>query len=71
MKIYGRKLLDQTRTELPVGFDELVFEIGKELIVVSLYHARKERDVEVRSNTGILSVWPRAANVVHIKSSRS
>jgi hypothetical protein len=70
MKVYGRKLLDQERTEIALDVDDIVLEFGNHEIVLSLYRARVDGRIEVRTNDGILVVLPRAANVIEVEARR-
>lgn len=68
MKIFGRKLFGKYRESHELDVDEVVFVVGNLEIVVSLYRARTDGRIEVRSNDGVLIVLPRAANVIEIES---
>lgn len=69
MKIFGRKLLDYN-TPIEVDFDELVFQKDGKETVVSLRSFPVEGDIGVRSNSGAISVHPRAANYIFVRPSR-
>ena len=69
MQIFGRKTLDRDRKPIPLDFDELIFEISDSVeIVISLYRARTDGRVEVRTNGRIIAVMPRAANLIEIET---
>lgn len=69
MKIWGRSLL-KSDEKIPVDFDDLVFLVNGREIVVSVYRARIDGRIEIRSAEGVMVVLPRAANVVEIESRR-
>lgn len=70
MEVYGRKVLDYG-TKIALDCDEIVFIMeGGEEMVVSLYRARNDSRIEVRSNTGPISVHPRAANLIEVEPHR-
>jgi hypothetical protein len=62
MKVFGRKLLDRGEQQ-HIDFDDLVFEVADGVeISVSVYRARNDGRVEIRTNEGVLVLLPRAAN---------
>lgn len=69
LKVYGRTLLVSERIPLD-GIDNIVFQVDGHEIVVSLYRARIDGRIEVRTNDGVIVVLPRAANVVEIEARR-
>jgi hypothetical protein len=72
VKIYGRKLLYYDREVDLSGVDQVVFDLGKShQIVVNLYRARIEGPIEISTNGGLISVHPRAANVVNIRMEKT
>ena len=64
MKVFGRKLLDNHREQHAVDFDDIVFEVDGVEITISVYLARMDGRVEIRTNEGALVILPRAANSV-------
>ncbi len=69
MKVFGRKTLDRARTPIALDFDELIFEISEDVeIVVSLYRARTDGRVEVRTNGRTIAIMPRASNLVEVET---
>lgn len=72
MKIYGRKILDSDKRISLDAIDAVVFELGKgRKISVSLYGAREKGEIEiVAEDIGMLSVHPRAANVIKVSTER-
>ncbi len=71
MKVVGRKLLDrEVSIDLRDVDDIVITEANGREIVLSLYRIRVEGKIEMRANDGVLIVYPRAANVVELKSER-
>lgn len=63
MKVFGRKLLDHHREQHAIDFDDIVFEVADGVeITLSVYRAKMEGRVEIRTNEGVLVLLPRAAN---------
>jgi hypothetical protein len=63
MKVFGRKLLDSHREQHAIDFDDIVFEVADGVeITISVYRARMDGRVEIRTNEGVLVLLPRAAN---------
>jgi hypothetical protein len=63
MKVFGRKLLDNHREQHAIEFDDIVFEVADGVeITISVYRARMDGRVEIRTNEGVLVLLPRAAN---------
>ncbi len=60
MKVYGRNMLDRETEHQLDGLE----------IVVSLYRARIDGRIEVRTNDGVIVVLPRAANVIEVERRR-
>ena len=72
MKIYGRKLLDYDREVDLSAVDQIVFDLGNhQEIVVNLYQARIEGRIEINTSGGLISVHPRAANVVGVRMEKT
>lgn len=67
MNVFGRRILKyDDRIDL-AGIDEIVFESADGDVVVSLYRARMDNEVDVRANSHTIAVHPRAANVVLVR----
>ncbi len=68
MKVFGRKLLDNHRKQHAVDFDDLVFEVDDGIeINISVYRAKMDGRVEIRTNEGVLVILPRAANSAEVE----
>ncbi len=68
MKIYGRSV-DRTQT-FDINFGELVFEDKNSEIVLSIYRAKVDGRIEIRTPEGSIIVIPRVANVIEIENRR-
>lgn len=68
MKVFGRSILERDKEVDLSHLDEIVFvdEKGR-VLTVSLYRARQDNMLEVRSEQGTINVLPRAANVVSVE----